>query len=438
MGLWQFALLCLAVEVAAGGDLGCLTVLHVNDDQNVRLEAHGANAIRVRAVPRNGTFRDDLVSALLPLSQNPSHHGRGLAGEQGCSSLMWDRRGPRPSLSNGNLRAEVGADGRLTFTRLSDGKVLLAEQRPRRLVPAVGLPAPGFSTLDLAFEPVEGERIYGLGQHAAFGSGTGNGTVDNKGRKGLLLAPHDGEILIPIAHSSLGYAFLFNLPSLGSVEYNDSVSYWHADAVLQADFWVATTEDSPPHSRSPWAQLQQAYADATGHSPVYPEWTTGFWQCKLRYSNQSQIMDVAQHHVDLGIPISLMIIDFFNWNDPAAPKSQQNTLGDETLPASCWPDPKQMVDQLKEMGIELMISPYSHSVSVTSHNYAAAEARGLLAKDGKGQPALGYAGGFVYDLYNQEARAYAFDKMQQGYIDQYGKSMSFDVTTSATRECLCE
>jgi alpha-D-xyloside xylohydrolase len=60
--------------------------------------------------------------------------------------------------------------------------------------------------------------------------------------------------------------------------------------------WVSTTADSPPHPStgvSPWAQLQSSYADATGHSPVWPDWTSGFWQCKLRYSNQTQIMAVA-------------------------------------------------------------------------------------------------------------------------------------------------
>lgn len=93
------------------------------------------------------------------------------------------------------------------------------------------------------------------------------------------MAPHDGEVLIPVVHSSLGYTFLFNLPSLGEVEYNDSVSLWHADAVLQMDIWVATTEDSAGHhATSPWQQLQLSYVDATGHSPVYPEWASGFWQ----------------------------------------------------------------------------------------------------------------------------------------------------------------
>jgi len=153
---------------------------------------------------------------------------------------------------------------------------------------------------------------------------------------------------------------------------------------------------------------------------VYPEWTTGFWQCKLRYSNQSQVMDVVQGYLDRQIPISLIIIDFYSWNDPAAPLGKENTLGDETLPTTCWPDAKLMVEQLKEQGVELMISPYSHSVANTSHNYASAASRGLLATDGTGRPALGYAGGFVYDLFNTAARAYAFGAMQDGYINQYG------------------
>ena len=68
-----------------------------------------------------------------------------------------------------------------------------------------------------------------------------------------------------------------------------------------------------------------------------------------RYHNQSQIMDVADGYISRGYPISLIIIDYYNW----AP----SPLGDETLPKACWPDPKAMVDSLKEKGVELMISP---------------------------------------------------------------------------------
>jgi alpha-D-xyloside xylohydrolase len=128
-------------------------------------------------------------------------------------------------------------------------------------------------------------------------------------------------------------------------------------------------------------------------------------------------MAVANEYVRRNIPLSLMIIDFYSWNDPV---KKINTIGDETLPASCWPDPKLMVAQLKELGVELMVSPYSHSVGKASHNYAEAAAKHYLAIDAKGQPAASYAGGYAYDLFQPEARAFAWTQMQKGYVEQYG------------------
>ena len=33
-----------------------------------------------------------------------------------------------------------------------------------------------------------------------------------------------------------------------------------------------------------------------------------------------------------------------------------------------------------------------------------------------GQPAASYAGGYTYDLFNPDARAYAWNAMQKGYV----------------------
>jgi len=227
-----------------------LTVRDTRAGQDIRLEAHGADAIRVRAVTLGETFRDDLISALLPVPNGDgvdeaadAHPNNARAPQKkgaDCAAIVdlaVHEHSPLtfpPSLTNGNLRVAVGADGRLTFTRVSDNFVLLREKTVRVLAPAEGLPVPGFSTLDLSFEAVAGEKIYGLGQHAKLAwdkTGSAQGQLDNKGVRGLLLAPHDGEILIPVAHSSLGYAFLFNLPAPGNVEYNSSVSYWCEAAV---------------------------------------------------------------------------------------------------------------------------------------------------------------------------------------------------------------
>ena len=117
--------------------------------------------------------------------------------------------GAAPSLTNGNLKAAVGADGKLIFTRVSDGKALVTEKTVRALKPTTTVPpVAGFLSLDMSFDAVDGERIYGLGQHAAFPWDHDfpvNGQLDQKGIPSMLLEPHDGDFTIPVAHSSLGY-----------------------------------------------------------------------------------------------------------------------------------------------------------------------------------------------------------------------------------------
>jgi hypothetical protein len=56
-----------------------------------------------------------------------------------------------------------------------------------------------------------------------------------QGVPAMLLEPHDGDITIPVVHSSMGYSFLSNLPSTGNVAYNSSGAFWHHDAVLQCE-----------------------------------------------------------------------------------------------------------------------------------------------------------------------------------------------------------
>jgi alpha-D-xyloside xylohydrolase len=430
-------LLLLLLPVQATAALGCVVVRDKhNAQQDLKIEQWGENAVRVRAVPSGGSFRDDLVSALVPPTD-------GFAAAE-CGTVVLGAAGE--TVTSGNLQAIVGADGLLTFTRLSDNKVLLSEASVRGLTPTTTVPErEGFYAFNISFHATEGERIYGLGQHKT-------GLLDNVGGK-FQLSPMNTEILIPVAHSSLGYAFLMNLPSFGSVELGKAaappapcpsgsakkcpshpektfcpsiddphqcsttgLTTWQLSTVLQADFWVATTApDSEVETEevSPWAQLQHAYANATGHAPVYPEWASGFWQCKNRYHNQSQVIDVARGYIDRGYPISLIIIDYFNWNP--------NPLGDETLPAACWPDPKGMVDELKQMGVELMISPYFHSLTEQSKYYAKALSEGFIVTNATGQPAkVAFADAYLYDLYNPAARAYAWEAVEAGYIAPYG------------------
>mmetsp|Transcript_1240 Transcript_1240/g.4154 ORF Transcript_1240/g.4154 Transcript_1240/m.4154 type:complete len:471 (+) Transcript_1240:92-1504(+) len=79
-----------------------------------------------------------------------------------------------------------------------------------------------------------------------------------------------------------------------------------------------------------------------------------------------------------------------------------------------------MVDNLKEQGVELMISPYFHSVQSASKNYNEALSKGYLVKDTSGDIATVYDSAALYDLFNPDARAYAFAAVEAGYIKPYG------------------
>ena len=95
-----------------------------------------------------------------------------------------------------------------------------------------------------------------------------------------------------------------------------------------------------------------------GKVPMMPEYGLGFWQCKLRYQTQEELLEVAREYKRRNLPIDLIIIDFFHW-----PKQ-----GEWKFDLVYWPEPDAMVQELQEMGIELMVSVWP-TVDKTCENY---------------------------------------------------------------------
>jgi hypothetical protein len=90
---------------------------------------------------------------------------------------------------------------------------------------------------------------------------------------------------------------------------------WEANATRCIDFYVTTTPATfdPAAGRSPYAELLLNYVDAVGHAPTMPYYATGFIQCKDRYRNQSQLLEVARGYVERGLPIAVIVIDWKHW-----------------------------------------------------------------------------------------------------------------------------
>ena len=76
-----------------------------------------------------------------------------------------------------------------------------------------------------------------------------------------------------------------------------------------------------------------------GRAPKMPELALGFWQSKLRYRTQEEILSVAREHKRRGLPMDAIVVDFFHWT----------RQGDFKFEPRDWPDPDAMVKELKEL-----------------------------------------------------------------------------------------
>jgi alpha-D-xyloside xylohydrolase len=363
----------------------------------LRVEPWGADSLRVR-VARH-TLLDDLPGALLPPKP---------ADAEPELSIAEDGRTGR--IRNGALTAvleiqdtDTGPSPFLRFLRTDTGEEILAEQRAHFWWPGARLFMPhgdGHHRLEQRFSAYPGERIYGLGQH-------GHGRLDQKGLV-LDLVQRNGEVSVPFLLSSRGYGLLWNSPAVGRVELAENGTRWVADSARQIDYWI-TAGDGP-------SGVLAHYADATGHPPMLPDWAAGFWQCKLRYRSQQELLAVAREHVvERGLPLSAIVADFFHWTH----------LGDWRFDPAEWPDPAGMVRELAELGVQLMVSVWP-SVSPLSENYRTMEREGLLVGTEQGVPfhAPWKDKGFdtempvaFYDPTNPAARSFVWDRIRRNYLD---------------------
>ena len=355
--------------------------------ETVLVEPWGANSLRVRGT-MGGEIRDDLPGALL--TRGPAR-----------ASVVRHEGGAR--LTNGAITAELSDDGRLRFLGGAAGPggaaELLAEPVPhfsappvRRYIPAGG----GAHRFEMTFEAADGERFYGLGQHQ-------HGKLDNKGAV-IELVQRNTEVSVPFVVSSRGYGFLWNHPGIGRVELGTTATRWVSEQTRQWDYWITAGEPQ---------QVLRNYAEATGKPPMLPEWASGFWQCKLRYRTQDEVLAVAREFKRRNLPLSVLVIDYFHWSK----------LGEWQFHSEDWPDPGAMVAELESVGVKTMVSIWP-TVNPNSRNHAEMAGRGLLigTEQGIGGQLMSFdrdLEGLVpmayYDATNPEARAFIWEKVSEGY-----------------------
>ena len=374
---------------------GTALVVRFNGEA-IRIEPWGLDALRVRARP-GGRVVDPHVSALLPAPEGPPP--------------AIDIAARSASLTQGAIRAEVrlqhrhGADVPfepvLSFVDSATGRALLEETRPHFAGPGprsfLPLASDSFQ-LEASFKSHDDEWFMGLGQPQ-------HGRLDLKGTTNALLQQNTN-VVVPFVISSRGYGFLWNNPAVGRVDFAANLTRWKADATPGLDYWITAGTSAQT--------ILRAYLDATGMPPLLPDWATGFWQCKLRYRTQAELLGVAKEHLARGLPLSCIVIDFFTWT----------RQGEWKFDPVDWPDPAALVAELAELGVETMVSTWP-TIGLNSENWSEMREKGYILRTERGVPAINlfldkhpFGLHFLtyYDAFHPDARDFHWDKVRQNYL----------------------
>ncbi len=348
-----------------------------------RITAYGGDVLRFQSSPNGYLEEEDWV--LLP---------------QPDPVVVTSMKEHSAVITNGQVRAEIFDNGKAVYFRRdpADGefKVILEEMTEYAFDSFYRTyRSKGSSThqANVLFKSDPKEHFYGLG-------GEHNGCFDMKGSTSEL-QHRNTKTSIPFVYSSKKYGFLWNNPSVGRCELTNNHSKWTAYCTKQVDYLVITG-DSP-------SKIMGKYADLTGHTPEFPYFASGFWQSKLRYESQEDLLQVAREYKERGIPVSAIVIDYFHWTEQ----------GDFKFDPQFWPDPAGMVKELEELGIKLMVSIWPTS-NPKSENYHYMDDRNMILRTENGVYGMHdfYGQQDYIDTLNPKARDYMWRLVKKNYYDQ--------------------
>lgn len=96
---------------------------------------------------------------------------------------------------------------------------------------------------------------------------------------------------------------------------------FEAYSIKSLDYGVTVGDNS--------AEIEEMYANVTGKVPMMPKYGLGFWQCKLWYQTQEEVLKVAREYKRRNLPLDVIVIDYFHWEKQ----------GDWKFDPVYWPKP---------------------------------------------------------------------------------------------------
>lgn len=351
--------------------------------ETVMVTPWGRDSLRVRSV-----FLGDIMEHDVALLKPETSEENGKIEINGNQAIITNGCiAARMQVSTWSKNLQIifyNQKGEILLQEIPNGGAL--QKKARHFKPLSG----GGYRLKASFVADPREKIYGMGQYQ-------QEIMDLKGCN-LELAHRNSQASIPFYISNLGYGFLWHNPAVGEVHFGSNTTEWVAEDTEQLDYWI-TAGETP-------AQILKNYTQVTGRPPMMPEWGLGFWQCKLRYYNQKQVLEIAREYKKRKIPVDVLVIDYYHWK----------RCGDWCFDEEYFPNPAAMVKEVQDMGIRLMVSIWPQ-VDWRSKNYEEMRQQGLLVKSNSGiDVQMVFHGNNVFmDATNPRTRDYVWTKCKEGY-----------------------
>ena len=378
--------------------------------ETIRIEGWGENGLRVRSTENHSFTCEDWA-----LTEEVSHNANAWLEERPTNYDFVQTVGV---IENGTIRAEISDGGRIRF--LNDkGQILLKEyymamgygndfdgipdwiatRHHARQYRSVG----GDNyRVSLSFWGDDNEKIYGMGQYQQTNLNLTGSVLDLR----QVTTPAS----VPFYVSSKGSGFFMNNPAVGKVSFGNNYTEWNFHSTKQIDYWI-TAGDTP-------AQIEKQYSAVTGRAPKMPEYAMGFWQCKLRYQTQEELLSIARGYYERGIPVDIIVVDFFHWTK----------MGEWKFDPQFWPDPEGMVEELKKMGIRLVVSVWP-TVDMQSENMGYMSDHDMIIRVNRGmnrQMECMNIAQFA-DMTNPATREYVWSIIKKNYLDKGVSQFWLDV-----------
>ena len=289
-------------------------------DEHLTITVCSDSVIHVVATPNGSIANDSPRPWMLDLKQS-------------CpgAKFQFARNEKTAALTTGVLTIGFSLEhGNITYSTL-DGKSLLREggSIPRTYEPVELNGQQTYRVTD-RFSPDATEGIYGLGQHQSGMFNYRGATVE--------LGQNNTDVAIPFLVSSKGYAILWNTAALTYEDNRFPLEFsFSSMAGKSVDYYFiyGPEMDSIIHQ----------YRSMTGHTPMLPKWSYGFFQSKDRYVSLDEIQGIAQRYRSEHIPIDAIVQDWFWWK----------TEGDPIFNANYHDVPKDL-ETLHQEHIHTMIS----------------------------------------------------------------------------------